>query len=102
MDYYVVLITTPGEEEATKITDIIVKENLAKCTNIISNIQSIYQWEGKIERGKETLMIVKTKKEKFKSLVERVKELHSYTVPEIVALPIVEGSKDYLDWLNDL
>ncbi len=100
MDYYVVFITVPNKDEAGKIANTIVFENLGKCVNIIKDIRSIYQWEGKVEDDKELLMIVKTKKENFKKLSNKVKELHSYSVPEIIALPIAEGSEDYLEWLG--
>ncbi len=100
MDYYVVFITVPNEEEAVRIANTLVNENLGKCVNLIRDIRSIYQWEGRIEDEKELLLIVKTKKGIFKKLSERVKELHSYSVPEIIALPIVEGSKEYLNWLD--
>jgi len=102
MDYYVVFITAPSEEEAVRIANALVKENLGKCVNIIRDIRSIYHWENKVEDEKEFLMIVKTKKKVFKRLLERVKELHSYSVPEIIALPIIEGSEDYLHWLDEL
>ncbi|MEO5358421.1 MAG: divalent-cation tolerance protein CutA [Nitrospirae bacterium YQR-1] len=100
MEHYVVLITTPDEVTAKSISEAIVKDNLAKCVNIIKEVKSVFHWEGKIENENESLMIIKTKKENFKSLMEKVKTLHPYTVPEIIALPIIEGSEDYLNWLQ--
>jgi periplasmic divalent cation tolerance protein len=97
---YVVLITASNAEEAAKIAFALVDEKLAKCVNIIKDIRSIYFWQGKVEDGPECLMIAKTQKSKFPALTKRVKELHSYSVPEIIALPIVEGSEDYLKWLD--
>jgi len=96
----VVFITAPNEDEAAKIATAVVEKGLAGCVTIIKNIRSIYKWEGKIEDEDEVFMIVKTRKELFKSLAGKVKELHSYSVPEIIALPIVEGSEDYLQWLQ--
>jgi len=100
-EYIVVLITASKEEEAANIAKEIVGAGLAGCVNIINDLRSIYRWQGKIEDENEVLMIVKTRKELFGNLVEKVKGLHSYSVPEIIALPIVEGSRDYLKWLED-
>ena len=102
MDDIVVLITASDEEEASKIARAIVEEKLAGCINIIKDIRSIYTWQGKIEDEKEVLMVVKTRKPVFNSLMKRVKELHSYTVLEIIALPIIQGSEDYLKWLKEV
>lgn len=98
----VVLITAPNEDEAVKIARTLIETRLAACVNIIRNIRSIYKWEGKIEDDSEVLMIVKTRKSLFNSLLAKVKELHSYSVPEVIALPIVEGSEDYLNWIEDV
>jgi len=102
MDEIIVFITASSEEEAAKIARALVEARLAGCVNIIKNIRSIYSWQGKIEDGSEVLMIVKTQKSLFDSLTKKVEELHSYTVPEIIVLPIVEGSKDYLKWLREV
>lgn len=100
-DYIVVFITVPKEEEAVNIAKILVDTKRAACVNMLKNIRSVYRWEGKIEDDTEFLMIAKTRKELFESLKEKVKELHSYSVPEIIALPIVAGSEDYLAWLKE-
>lgn len=102
MEAIVVYITTPNEDEAAKIARAIVEERLAGCVNIIKGIRSIYSWQGKIEDDSEALMVVKTQRHLFESLKNRIKELHSYTVPEIVALPIIEGSEDYMNWLKEV
>jgi periplasmic divalent cation tolerance protein len=101
MEAVVVYITAPSEEEAAKIAKALVKERLAACVNIIKDIRSIYSWQGKIEDERELLMIVKTRTELFSSLKTRVKELHSYAVPEIIVLPVVDGSEEYLKWLRE-
>lgn len=101
METIVVYVTVPKEEEAVKIARALVQERLSACVNIIPSISSIYRWEGKVEEDKELLLIIKTKRATFERLCRRVKELHSYTVPEIIALPIVEGSTDYINWLID-
>jgi periplasmic divalent cation tolerance protein len=102
MDEIIVFITASSEEEAAKIARALVEARLAGCVNIIKNIRSIYSWQGKIEDEPEVLMIVKTQKSLFDSLTKKVEELHSYTLPEIIVLPIVEGSKDYLKWLREV
>ena len=99
-EYMTVFITAPTEEEAAKISRTIVEERLAACVNIIRPVRSIYRWQGRLEDEQEVLMIVKTKKSLFERLQGRVKELHSYAVPEIIGLPVTEGSKEYLDWLG--
>jgi periplasmic divalent cation tolerance protein len=78
-----------------------VDERLAACVNRLGPVQSVYRWEGKIEQSEEQLLIIKTERRLFAALEKRVRELHSYSVPEIVALPIIDGSQDYLRWLGD-
>jgi periplasmic divalent cation tolerance protein len=102
MEAIVVYITAPNEEEAVKISKIIVEEKLAGCINIVRGIRSIYMWQGKIEDDPEVLMIAKTQRSLFNALMTRVKELHPYTVPEIIAMPVIEGSADYLNWLKEV
>lgn len=101
MEFIVVYITTPNEEEASKIARTLVEDKLAGCVNMVRNIRSIYRWEGKIEDDSEVLMIAKTRKELFAALKKKVKELHGYTVPEVIAIPIVDGSEDYMKWLYE-
>ncbi len=102
MGEIVVLITTSDEDEAARIARALVEARLAGCVNIIKDIRSIYSWQGKIEDEKEVLMVAKTQKSLLDPLMEKVKELHSYTVPEIIALPIIQGSEDYLKWLKEV
>jgi len=102
MDEIVVFITASNEDEAARIAKALVEAKLAGCVNIIKNIRSIYSWQGKVKDETEVLMIVKTQKSIFDSLMKKVKELHSYTVPEIIAMPIVKGSEDYLKWLREV
>ena len=100
-DNILVFITASNEEEASKIAKALVEGRLAGCVNIIKGIRSIYAWQGKIEDEAEVLMVAKTRRNLFAGLCKRVKELHSYTVPEIIAMPVVEGSEDYLKWLKE-
>ncbi len=97
----VIFITAPGEEEAAGIARSLVESRLAACVNIVRNMRSLYVWQGNIEDDTEVLMIVKTQKKLFKALSKKVRELHSYDVPEIIALPIVDGSEEYLTWLRE-
>lgn len=99
--FIIVFITCANIKEAKNIASALVRAKLAACVNIVSNIQSIFWWEAKVDTVKETLLVIKTKKSLFKKLSAVVKSRHSYKVPEIVALPIVEGNKDYLDWISE-
>src|SRR5512139_1720751 len=98
----VVLVTCGSEEEALRIANALVEEHLAACVNVISPIRSVYRWEGKIWDEREWLLMIKTQSQRFGELEKKVKSLHSYIVPEIVSLPIVEGSPSYLNWLEEM
>jgi periplasmic divalent cation tolerance protein len=97
----VVLVTTSTRDEAAAIAEAVVSERLAACVNIIPAIESVYRWEGKITRDSEALMIIKTTEERYPELERRVKELHSYSTPEVIAMKIERGSAQYLNWLRD-
>jgi periplasmic divalent cation tolerance protein len=98
--YLVVFITTSSYEEARKIADTLVDRKKAACVNIVPKVNSLFRWKGKIEEAEESLMVVKTRAELFPEVVSLVKSIHSYEVPEIIALPVVEGNPDYLEWLK--
>ncbi len=100
-DYIVVLVTTPNVIEARKISKTLVEEKLAACCNIVEKVNSIYFWQNNIEDDFESLIIIKTRKDLFPELANRVRELHRYTVPEIIAIPIIAGSDSYLNWIDD-
>ncbi len=100
MGYVVVLITAPVEK-ASEIATFLVEKELAACVNVIEQVHSTYWWMGKIENDAESLLIAKTKSELFKKLVEEVKKVHPYEVPEIIALPVVDGNEDYLRWIDE-
>ena len=97
----VTFITSPSEDEAAGIARALVESRLAACVNIVRNIRSIYAWQGKIEDDTEVLMIAKTQRNLFDALSAKVKELHSYDVPEIIAISIIDGSEDYLKWIKE-
>ena len=97
----IVLVTTASEVEATTIGKTIVKQGLAACANILALKKSIFQWEGQIVEEQEYLIMMKSRSDLFDDLAMAVKRLHSYKVPEIVAVPIVQGSQDYLKWVME-
>jgi periplasmic divalent cation tolerance protein len=99
-DFIIILVTTSSEEEGRKIAQVLVEKRIAACVNIINDIESIYRWKGKISDEKEVLLLIKTRKKLYKSVEGEVRKLHSYEVPEIIALPIISGSKDYLYWID--
>lgn len=99
--YAVVFITASNKKEAEKIALGLIKNRLAACVNIVDKVESLFWWQGKIDRAKESLLIVKTKKALVNKLIQKVKAIHSYEVPEVIALPIISGSKDYLGWLGE-
>lgn len=96
----VVLITVP-KGEGKRIARAIVESRLAACVNIVTGLTSIYWWKGSIEEDEEELLILKTRTDIVKKLIDEVKKIHPYTVPEIIALPIVDGNPDYLKWVDD-
>ena len=96
----VIFITSPSREEAKRLGFHLVSEGLAACVNIVPGLISLFRWEGRLHEEKEFLLIVKTRTSSFKKLEKRVRELHSYSVPEVIGLPIVQGSKPYLQWVR--
>jgi periplasmic divalent cation tolerance protein len=100
-EFIIVYVTAGSLAEGDRLARALVDERLAACVNRIATVQSVYRWEGKLEQSEEQLLIIKTQRRLFAALEKRVRELHSYSVPEIVALPIIEGSQDYLRWLGD-
>ncbi len=99
MDFRLVLITCKDRNEARTIGEKLVEEHLAACVDIVPGIESIYRWKGKIENAEEVFLHAKTRAELVPAITARVKELHSYECPCIVAIPILEGNEDYLSWI---
>jgi periplasmic divalent cation tolerance protein len=99
--YIIVFVTTANKMEAERISRTLVEERLVACANIVNPVASFFHWKGNIDCADECLVIMKSKYDLFATLEQRVKALHSYEVPEILALPIVEGSADYLTWLSE-
>lgn len=99
--YIVIFVTAANVNEAQKIADKLVQARLVACANIIDNVRSVFWWEGKPDSAKEALLIMKSKKSRLAKIIKAVKSLHSYEVPEIIALPVVCGDKKYLRWLDE-
>ena len=99
-EYIQVFTTTEKKEDAEKIAKVLVEKRLTACVQIIGPIISTYWWKGKVEKAKEWILFIKSKKELYRELEKAIKEIHPYETPEIIAIPIVAGSKDYLEWLR--
>ncbi|MEO0163856.1 MAG: divalent-cation tolerance protein CutA [candidate division WOR-3 bacterium] len=98
---YIVVFCTVPKGKGEELADILVKEKVAACVNVVKGLRSFYWWKGNIERDDEELLIIKTSTEKFETLEKTIKENHPYTVPEIIALPIIAGNPDYLNWIDE-
>ena len=96
-----IYITCTSREEALSIGRYIVSKKLVACVNIIDGMTSCYWWEGKVEEAKEVILIAKTSEEKVQSLIDEVKQQHSYEVPCVISIPILEGNPDYLTWISE-
>ena len=99
--YIVIFITAADTEEAELISRVLLGQRQAACVNIVPNVSSHFWWQEKIDSGQESLLIVKTRVSSLDNIVRLVREIHSYEVPEIIALPIIGGNQDYLDWLGE-
>ena len=98
----VVLVTCGSAKEARRIARAVVQQRMAACANIVTSpVESVYRWKGRVESAKEFLLIIKTTQSRFAKLKVEVKRLHSYDVPEIIALPIAAGGIDYLNWISE-
>ncbi|CAL9100553.1 unnamed protein product [Musa textilis] len=97
----VVYVTVPNKEAGMKLAESIIKEKLAACVNRVPGIESVYWWDGKVERDAEELLIIKTRESLLGALTQHVKSNHEYDVPEVIALPITGGNEKYLQWIKD-
>ncbi|MFA5090682.1 MAG: divalent-cation tolerance protein CutA [Candidatus Omnitrophota bacterium] len=100
MKEIIIFVTCKDKKEAGKIAAFLVEKKIAACVNIIPQIESVFRWEGKVEKSKEALLLIKSRADKLPRIFRMVKSLHSYEVPEIIALPIQAGEKRYMEWLN--
>jgi periplasmic divalent cation tolerance protein len=99
-DRIIVLIAAGSEEQARKIAELLVEEKQAACVNVVPRVDSLFRWKGKIDSARESLLLVKTRASLLPQIISLVEGIHSYEVPEIIALPIVGGSEEYLKWLD--
>ena len=99
--HIVLFITTADAEEAQRIADVLLKARKAACVNIVPRVSSSFWWQGEPERAEESMLIVKTEAAALDDIIDLVKQHHSYDVPEIIALPIIGGNPDYLDWIGN-
>ncbi len=99
-EYVVLFITTAADEEAQLISRVLLEQRKAACINIVPRVSSLFWWQGSIDSAQESLLVVKTRAPLVAEIVQLVKEIHSNDVPEIIALPIVAGNQDYLEWLD--
>lgn len=97
----VVFVTAESKKAAQAIASALVKERLAACATVIGVVESIYRWQGKVACSRESMLIIKTTARRYATLEQRIKTLHRYDVPEIIALPIVKGSESYLKWIKN-
>lgn len=101
MEFIVILITASSMEEGEKIASSLVEHHMVACVNIVPSVKSVFFWEGKTARESEVLLIVKSRKVLLSKIVDLVKKIHSYKVPEIIALPVIGGSEEYLKWVEE-
>jgi periplasmic divalent cation tolerance protein len=99
-DKIVVLCTCAGEDEADRIARGLVEARAAACVNIVPGVRSVYRWQGAVESAAECLLVIKSSRERFDELRAAIEKLHSYELPEVVALPVVDGAPDYLNWID--
>jgi periplasmic divalent cation tolerance protein len=97
----VIFVTTGSEDEAHRVAVHLLGRKKAVCINIVPRVDSLFWWQGKLDSAKESLLIIKTKASLLQEVIDLVKEVHSYAAPEIIAMPIIEGSEDYLKWIDD-
>ena len=101
-DKIVVLSTADSEETAASLANALVEQRLAACVNILPKVRSIYHWQGKVEDTSEWMLVIKSRRDLFDKLRAEIVRLHSYEVPEVIAIPIVDGSEPYLDWIDKM
>ena len=100
-EYVLVLTTLPGDTDASAFARAVVEERLAACVNVLPPMESVYRWEGEIQRDAERQIVMKTSRDRVPALWERMRELHPYDVPEFIVMPIVDGNDAYLRWIGE-
>lgn len=102
MSYYLFIVTVPNIDEGYKIAKNLVESKIAACVNIIKNISSIYRWKGEIKEDIEHLLLIKSTEGKSEIIIQKINEIHSYSVPECIGFKIEKGSEKYLNWIKDV
>ncbi len=100
-NHSLVLCTCPDQDTAIGIGERLVEERLAACVNLLPGVTSVYRWQGKLQRDNENLLLIKTTGDRFEALSTRLRQLHPYDLPEIIAVPITDGLPDYLSWVSE-
>lgn len=98
--YIIVFCTTPSSEISNQIADVCIQKKIAACCNIMSSVKSVYEWEGKVEKSDEQLLMIKSTEDNFKAIENIINSIHTYDVPEIISVKINNGSESYLKWIN--
>jgi len=99
-DKIVVLSTCASVKEANRIATELVEKKLAACVNLVSGVRSVYRWKNKIEKSQEVLLVIKTSRALFENVRSQIEKVHSYELPEVIALPVVDGAEPYLEWVD--
>lgn len=99
MEFIVIYCTVPNKKEGKEIAQILVKQKLVACVSIMDKVESVFSWDGKMIEEKEALLMIKTKRELFTSINHLIQKYHSYNVPEVIALPVIEADETYLKWI---
>lgn len=100
MEFIVIYCTVPDKKEGKEIARKLIEHKLAACVNIIDKVESVFSWDGKLTEDKEAMLMIKTKKEMFGNVKHIIQKLHSYTVPEIISVPIAQADETYLKWIE--
>ena len=99
--YYIIYTTVDSEPEAERIARRLVEEKLAACVSIVGGVKSVYWWRGRVEESREYMLMIKTSASKLREVVEKLKSIHPYETPEIIAVPVAAGFKGYLEWIDE-
>lgn len=100
MEYIVIYCTVPNKKEGKEIATVLVENEMAACVNIIDKVESIFSWNGELNEEKEVMLMIKTRKSQFRNINHTIQKMHSYNVPEVIALPITEADETYLKWVD--
>jgi periplasmic divalent cation tolerance protein len=101
-EYVVIFVTVPNKDVGVELARYLVGNRLVACVNVVDGLRSIYYWEGRVEEDDEALLIIKSRKDRLDDIIKAVREKHPYKVPEIIALPIIGGLRDYLAWIDEV